>query len=764
MDGGLVMIVVICSLMPVVFIALYCLMWKCRSQNEWNEDDMKATSCSDSKEGDGRRPPEDDEEECRRFGVGWTNDFDFLVFHLHTISHRESLRYSLGVYLVFLSIFTYTLVAHSGLGNGSSFWATDAVIHRLESRWKSISREKMFWDFMTTGVDLESGGGGLLQLYNLSQQTVASYNHILPIIRVGQHRVKPVKCDNLDDLLQGNYHGWSTKCYPEYSRSNEDRITFGNATCKDRLNKNGFAWSDLSKVRFPGEEFLPWATLGGYVSDYPSQLGYFVDTYSESSSRDVLQFFNCLFKGGWIDEATREVHVKFFTFNANLGIFLRVILMIEINPAGVWRTRVESLVFEEIDVWRIVMEAVVLAFVVFYIVMLFREIIAYILRTKSLILWVFSVWRVIEIANLAIFLVVFYYKVNYWAFPHHELRLGEDTPDEIKNHPNAKDPNWYDSLVFMRLDNTMANLKVVSNLSAFNGVLVYLKLIKFFRTSPRLMILSETIKDALSSLIAILVYLLLVTQAYAMMGVSIWGTKLKDMRTLPEAWTYLLLSLLGDFDFNELADLEPFYAYLFFVTYQVLVWLVILNIVIGIVTSSYEKARAWQKRISGDTPVGPYMRNWIAQTETLIKDRLGFKRAKNIYIRKVTLYLRTRHRRASRKVDGYLGDDAMPILDDHTSTTVSRNVFAEQETRISDLIRNLAERSDHHITQEKPVFLLHITVCNSLEPNATVGRHRPPNELHKQSLAHIHNWCGRPFDIPTENKRDLPKSNQQWLA
>ena len=647
MEGvGMFVIVGASVVGALVLVVMFFMVRKRMSGNNWEAEEVRTITNKDEDKVQRKsvvmRTIDDEEEECVESGILWVNDVEFLLYHLYQKSRERSQRTQFIIYLIFLSLFTYTLISHTGLGRGSAFWTTHAVVARIEDRWKSITREKVFWDFMETGANVESGGGGLLQLYNLTYQTVASYNHILNIVRLGQHRVKPTKCDHIDKLLQNNHSGWSTQCYGDFSEADELKEPYGlNASMcfKDLTNKSAFSWSELSDSRFPGEEFLPWATIKGVHYNYPSQKGFYVDTYASQGPDDVQQFFKCLRENRWIDQATRAIHIKFFTFNTNLGIFLRTILMIDIDPAGVWRPRVESLVFDEIDTWRIIMESIVLAFVLCYVAALLAEIYSVITRTRSAVLWMFSVWRCIEVINLSIFLVVFYYKVNYWAFPHHELKIGPATPSEIKDKQLlfGTDTSWYDSLVFMRLDNTLSNTRVVSNLSAFNGVLVYLKVIRFFKHAPRLIILSDTIKDALSSLFAILVYLLLITQAYAMMGVSIWGSRLRKLRNLPKAWTYLLLSLLGSFDFQELYDVEAEYAYLFFVTYQLLVWLVLLNIVIGIVTSSYEKSRGWQNRMSGDSPVGPMIRNRMAIFESWALSKIGFRSSHTRQIRKAAV-------------------------------------------------------------------------------------------------------------------------------
>ncbi|KAJ9454376.1 Polycystin-2 [Diplonema papillatum] len=562
--------------------------------------------------------------------------------------------------------------------------------------------------------------------------TLGGYNHILPVIRVGQHRVLPSDCSSLGRLLQGDYKGWSTQCYPQYSTHDENRHSYGNLSCpRDRQGRSAFVWSDLAGTRFPGESFLPWASIRGYSHDYPSESGFVFDTYANSSEAAVAEQVRCLREKGWIDAATRGVYAKFFAFNPNLRLFLRVTLLLEIDRSGQWRPSVDSTVFEEIDGWTVAAEAIVLAFVVYYIILLVCDIGSHVWRTGSCLLWMFSVWRWLEVANLAIFVSVFFYKIGHWTSPHHELRIGPDTPESIRNHPLAFDEDWYNSLIFMRLDNTMSNARVVSNLSAFNGVLVYLKVLKFFKRSPRLRIVSETVKDAASPIIAIVVYLFLITQAYAMMGVSIWGTRLRDMRTLPDAWAYLLLSLSGSSNLKVLTETEPEYAYMFFVTYQLLVWLVVLSIVVGVVASSYERVRAWHKRMCGDAPLGPHCRNAVAHAELRVRERLGHVRQRSVVVRRALLLLLSagEHGGAgAAPVPPPPEADAQPLRPEKETTQLVRSILAQrEEVTVADLIGNAAAHLPPAREKEDlmPCYALHISweVIDSRTATATKMMH-----------------------------------------
>jgi len=118
-------------------------------------------------------------------------------------------------------------------------------------------------------------------------------------------------------------------------------------------------------------------------------------------------------------------------------------------------------------------------------------------------------------------------------------------------------------------------------------LVIAIKAIKYFALQHDLALLKGTLAQAISDLSVFVVLLLVILLGFVMMATNIFGSQVSSYRNIFTSFGTLFLILLGEFDFDEMAEVSWLWATLFFILYVIFMFFVVLNIFLAILNDAY---------------------------------------------------------------------------------------------------------------------------------------------------------------------------------
>merc|ERR1711871_282915 len=277
----------------------------------------------------------------------------------------------------------------------------------------------------------------------------------------------------------------------------------------------------------------------------------------------------------WIDRDTRALFVDFNLFNANMNIFQVNRLAIEMPISG--GVRPHSFV-RAVKLYRYetLFEKVILGFEVIFVFM-----VLYYLGQELQKMWheglctYFIVgirrdmWRILDIINLTFFVIVIYSRIFTL------VRMQQVNADP--NNLEYVDMQFVARIVFQE-----------KNFNAFNGMLCWLKSLKYLSIQARIAMYTWTLSDAKRDASLTLITLLIMYMGFTCGFYLIFNTDLYEYRTFLTTFYYLVCMMFGDFDFIAMYRINST-AVILFLLFMVLMFLTVVNIFIAIINGSYDK-------------------------------------------------------------------------------------------------------------------------------------------------------------------------------
>lgn len=126
----------------------------------------------------------------------------------------------------------------------------------------------------------------------------------------------------------------------------------------------------------------------------------------------------------------------------------------------------------------------------------------------------------------------------------------------------------------------------VSATTAFAVFFSFLKFLRLLKFNRRVSTLIQTIKLAAKPLSSFLLMFLILFLAYCQFAFLVFGGSNDDYASFPTTMGSLMSMTLGSFDFHALTDSSRFLGPLFFFTYVVSVFFVLMNVFIGILNDA----------------------------------------------------------------------------------------------------------------------------------------------------------------------------------
>lgn len=126
-------------------------------------------------------------------------------------------------------------------------------------------------------------------------------------------------------------------------------------------------------------------------------------------------------------------------------------------------------------------------------------------------------------------------------------------------------------------------VSATTGLAVFFSFLKFLRLLKFNRRVSTLIL---TIKIAMKPLMSFMLMFLILFLAYCQFAFLVFGVNNDDYASFPSAMGSMMATTLGSFDFHALTDSSRLLGPVFFFTYVVTVFFVLMNVFIGILNDA----------------------------------------------------------------------------------------------------------------------------------------------------------------------------------
>ena len=298
----------------------------------------------------------------------------------------------------------------------------------------------------------------------------------------------------------------------------------------------------------------------------------------------------------WVDSRTREVELKFATYNGNEKLFSMVRIEMKFGLTGRVKRQIQvdtvnlELHSTPTDTLRTTLEQVVLLFVLFTGFGEIQDLCSMGLGYFS------SFWNYVDLANILLFLVCY----AEWMFV--QLTVGQV---EIKNKFDMSTDEDRDALfnVMGLLDATVALYGWYIVLAAMNVMVIFIRFFKYLKVQERLQIVNETLALASVDLIHFLVSFGLSFYMFAVMASLLFGYKMEEFRSVTMSLhTLFEMAVMGSTDtWPQMREMYPIFGVVFQYTFYFFVGMTMVNITLAIIMDSYAEVMAEARREGSHT-------------------------------------------------------------------------------------------------------------------------------------------------------------------
>ncbi|DBB14252.1 TPA: hypothetical protein ACH3X3_001198 [Trebouxia sp. C0006] len=345
------------------------------------------------------------------------------------------------------------------------------------------------------------------------------------------------------------------------------------------------------------------------------------------SADDVQSFYEYVQEGLYYDSNTRLSQAQFVTYNPELQIFSSSVISFDFTDGGsilvtysIHTVRVE-LYESSGDYVRLVLEILLTIWVCIHLLCEFWAIIQAKRRQGSFLSYFKSAWNIVDFLSTAL---LFACVIVWWDFALRDaLPFDIDLRYDVYANLEAEAAflKLNDSGVhLLQLQAAFAKLQYLVNKLAWyyalNGINILLligRVLKRMDFQPRLGVVTRSLALAGPDLIHFCLVCGMVFVGYAMMAHLIFGNTIQQFSTFGTAVNTCFAILLGDIsvndDLNQLQGLQGVAATLFFWSFELLVFMVLLNFLLAIIVDAFSEVKENTHETTGlHTEVGQMVR------------------------------------------------------------------------------------------------------------------------------------------------------------
>ena len=444
---------------------------------------------------------------------------------------------------------------------------------------------------------------------------------------------------------------WSDTYYLQEDASREDYDLYHRCLGAAYYDPNTLVDPEtgLTNVTDPLKLAFTWRTaeensLGGFrhagrFGTYDGS-GYVFDL-TNLTTTSLAESFAYLEEHIWLDRETRALTISLVVYNANFNMYGVCNFRLELSLAGVLIPSYEILTVK-MDQFKsfldttqekvkLVIEGVLYTGMVYYLLNEFVEVYSIYTATGSPLGYFTDFWNVIDWLLIVLSFIALMMRVLF------SLR------DEVVNF-SAFGTDYVElTAAASQYNSSFAFDAIAASFGIF-------KIFRFFDLQRNLLILRKSIEKGLVDLLFFTLMLLIFMLGFAFAGNNIFGQETEEYVSPGNAFVTLFLTVLGEFEFDTMIRIQPLFAYMYFLLYQIFVFLIMLNISLAILNDAYLDVKGkFDREAVDDGPPPPTLRERIRHLRTWWRQRKLDRRIE--WLRKQQRQRELVDRRAQRKVE-----------------------------------------------------------------------------------------------------------------
>jgi polycystin 2 len=469
-----------------------------------------------------------------------------------TINKKQCI--SIISYITFLGVFTgWAILAY---GNQDLYYLADraesVTVDRIfttndgqQLTFKGITSADVMY-YWISNVFINS-------LVTTNMTYLTSYNRLLGGIRFRQIRITPDDKCTIDEF----YQPIISNCYAEYSPAIEYKSSFG----PDGLYKWQSA-DELNEIIYNGKNV--WYKGNGYVIDAPL------------NKTILLNTINDMQQNSFIDEQTRILFIDFNTYNAALNIHLIGRITFEFLETGGIRPVAD---FSPIILFRyrsggknngtLTLTLELATFFIFLVYMGIECRLMYLSCKNDNCYYFKNPWNLIEIFNFIMLIIVFVLRVYSITWISSNL-LGA-------------------SYNYVPLQRMVFTNDIERYATGVNGLLLWIKLFRYLTFMKRFQFIFDLLSYAVADLFFFLVMFFIFIIGMAQMGFLFFYQDVPGFRSFLISIITLIKGITSGLDSDALESSNRFFGPLFFLSFNIVVILILINIFLAIINEAYEE-------------------------------------------------------------------------------------------------------------------------------------------------------------------------------
>jgi len=463
-------------------------------------------------------------------------------------------------YFFFLLVFTVMCVSGRTL-NAHNFWISNQFRYSLEEGTyaDAIGQSRFFHELNEVeDIYLYLNQMAMPLLYvnysysgeDLSrdeQNFVLGHNKLLGGTRITVIRVEAVEC-GFEDLPDD-----FGPCYPTYSES--------------ATNTSNYRVSDYEMPFMTASEAQSEKFYGRFMS-YAGN-GNIYDLSPNSTT--ALGELKYLFDNGLIGRDVRVLFFDFVTLNANLNLHTVGRLCFELPADG------GVITYSDLKTWRFWRYLTDRGIIVFVMEVIYTMMVVYYTWEEMSEIYELGFyeyrkefWNLLDWVNL-----LFFYVTIFWR-----LKV------ELSNKPSMINLFTYESYrTYVWI------FSMETWFTTVNGFLLYFKLFKYLNVSRNVRVLFTMFKKTASNLVVFAIILCVFYLAYGIGGFLVFSSDVSDYRTFYFAIINLFRYTVTDMDFDVLFQSSAITGTLYYMTWTLLMVLILANVFIAILSDGFSEAQ-----------------------------------------------------------------------------------------------------------------------------------------------------------------------------